>query len=63
MLKIVRVARIRQLITTATLDKGIKAALNFVYLTIILLVYCHICGCFWYYVVYSDYCQQNLQIN
>jgi hypothetical protein len=62
MLKIIRVTRIRQLITTATLDKGIKAALNFVYLTLLLLFYCHIVGCFWYYVVFKDYCTQNLQI-
>lgn len=63
MLKIIRFLRVRQLITTATLDKGIKAALNFIYLTVLLLFYCHIMGCFWYYVVYYDYCNQNLQID
>ena len=62
-LKMVRIFRIRGLITAATIDAGLKAVLNFIFLTVMLMYYCHLTGCYWYYIIYKDYCNINTQID
>ena len=53
-LKVTRVLRIEKFISYLNVSEEVKTTLNLIKLTIFQLLYIHIVGCIWWYIVSAD---------
>ena len=54
-LKVNRVLRISTLVSQSNLDKGSKIAMMMLYYYMLFIIYLHLVGCMWFFVIERNY--------